>query len=98
MFCISRYRAVALLASSLFVLATEALAQSQPNQTQLHFYFAFGAQTIVEGVQKLVPVETHTVLKSGDLIKFFVQSDTEIYFYFFPSMLPREPYPFIPRQ
>ena len=69
MYCISRYRAWAfsiLLATFLFVLTIEASAQNQPNQTQLHFYFAFGAQTIVEGVQKLVPVETKTVLKSGD--------------------------------
>jgi hypothetical protein len=72
-----------LLVTFLFVLTIEASAQNLPNQTQLHFYFAFGAQTVVEGVQKLVPVETKTALKSGDLIKFFLQSDTEIYFYFF---------------
>jgi hypothetical protein len=81
--CNSRYRALFLLVSCLFVLVTEASAQNQPNQTKLHFYYAFGAQTVVDGVQKFVPVETHTVLKSGDLIKLFVQSDTEVYFYFF---------------
>jgi len=86
MCCISRYKALPLailLASFLFILCTEASAQNQPNQAQLHFYFAFGAQTVVEGLQKLVPVETNTALKSGDLIKLFLKSDTEIYFYFF---------------
>jgi len=86
MCCVSRYKAwtlANLLASFLFVLTIEASAQNQPIQTQLHFDFASGAQTFVEGVQKLVPVEKKTVLKFSDLIKFFLQSNPEIYFYFF---------------
>jgi hypothetical protein len=86
MCCIPRNKAwtlAILLATFLFVLSTEASAQNHSNQNQLHFSFAFGAQTVVEGVQKLVPVETKTALKSGDLIKFYLQSDTEVYFYFF---------------
>jgi hypothetical protein len=77
-------RALSILLGFLFViLPFEDSAQSQSNQDRLHFCFAFGAQTVVEGGRRLVSVETEAVLKSGDLLKFFLQTDTEIYFYLF---------------
>jgi hypothetical protein len=49
----------------------------------LHFLFAVGAQLAAPGSPKPVPVETQTVLNSGDRIKFFLEPKVDAYFYLF---------------
>jgi hypothetical protein len=49
----------------------------------LHFLFAVGAQLAKPGDPKPVPVETHTILNSGDRIKFFLEPRSDVYFYLF---------------
>lgn len=59
-------------------------AQGSPSgQTALHFLIAVGAQVVKHGDAKPVPVETHTVLNSGDRIKFFLEPKSDAYFYLF---------------
>jgi hypothetical protein len=56
---------------------------SASSQNDLNFLFAVGAQLAKPGAAKPVPVETHTVLNSGDRIKFFLESKSDAYFYLF---------------
>ena len=59
-------------------------AQGKPSDPEtLHFLFAAGAQSVKQENSKPVPVETHTVLNSGDRIKFFLEPKSEAYFYLF---------------
>lgn len=65
-------------------LVPQLSAQVSPSDPgALHFLFAVGAQLAKPGSPKPVPVETHTVLSSGDRIKFFLEPKTDVYFYLF---------------
>ena len=56
---------------------------SSSGQKALNFLFAVGAQVAKQGDAKPVPVETHTVLNSGDRIKFFLEPKSDAFFYLF---------------
>lgn len=80
------YRTVpAALAFLVLLYAAPGLcAQGSPSgQKPLNFLFAVGAQLAKQGDAKPVPVETHTVLNSGDRIKFFLEPKSDAYFYLF---------------
>ena len=65
-------------------LVPQLSAQGSPSDSgALHFLFAVGAQLARPGSPKPVPVETHTVLNSGDRIKFFLEPKTDVHFYLF---------------
>lgn len=65
-------------------LASQLCAQSSSSEPGvLHFLFAAGAQLAKPGSPKPVPVESHTVLSSGDRIKFFLEPKSDVYFYLF---------------
>jgi len=59
-------------------------AQGSPSgPNALNFLFAAGAQLAKQADAKPVPVETHSVLHSGDRIKFFLEPKSDAYFYLF---------------
>jgi hypothetical protein len=59
-------------------------AQGSPSgPNALNFLFAVGAQLGKQADAKPVAVETHTVLTSGDRIKFFLEPKSNAYFYLF---------------
>jgi hypothetical protein len=59
-------------------------AQSSPNgQDTLNFLFAAGAQVGKDAAAKSVPVESQSVLSSGDRLKFFWEPKSDAYFYLF---------------
>jgi hypothetical protein len=59
-------------------------AQGSPaGPNALNFLFAVGAQLGKQADAKPVAVETHTVLNSGDRIKFFLEPKSHAYFYLF---------------
>jgi Domain of unknown function (DUF4384) len=59
-------------------------AQGSPSSPNaLNFLFAAGAQAAKQVDAKPVPVETHSVLNSGDRVKFFLEPKSEAYFYLF---------------
>jgi hypothetical protein len=62
-------------------LSAGADAQSRPGRSELHFLYAFGAQTGVQAGGKIIPVQNETTLRSGDRLKLFVEPKTELYFY-----------------
>lgn len=65
-------------------LASQLCAQGSPSDPSvLHFLFAAGAQVADQSDLKPVPVETYTVLRSGDRIKFFLEPKSDVYFYLF---------------
>jgi hypothetical protein len=66
------------------LLAPQLCAQGSPSDPgALHFLFAAGAQLAKPGDPRPVPVETHTVLTSGDRIKFFLEPKSDVFFYLF---------------
>jgi len=87
MHCIRSFKRTAPAALAFLVLLYPApglRAQGAPSgQKALNFLFAVGAQLAKQGEAKPVPVETHTVLNSGDRIKFFLEPKTDGYFYLF---------------
>jgi hypothetical protein len=87
MHCFRWFKHTAPAALAFFILlypAPNLRAQAGPSgQTALHFLFAVGAQVVKHGDAKPVPVESHTVLNSGDRIKFFLEPKTEACFYLF---------------
>jgi hypothetical protein len=59
-------------------------AQGSPSgPNALNFLFAVGAQLAKQADATPVAVETHTVLNSGDRIKFFLEPKSDAYFYLF---------------
>ncbi|MGE5255358.1 MAG: DUF4384 domain-containing protein [Hyphomicrobiales bacterium] len=65
-------------------LVPQLYAQASPSDSGvLHFLFAVGAQLAKPGSPKPVPVQTHTVLNSGDRIRFFLEPKSDVYFYLF---------------
>jgi hypothetical protein len=61
-------------------------AQGSPSgPNALNFLFAVGAQPAKQADATPVAVETHTVLNSGDRIKFFLEPKSDAYFYLFHS-------------
>ena len=85
--CIRWFKRTAPAALALIILLnpTPCLrAQGSPSgQKTLNFLFAVGAQLAKQGDAKPVPVETHTVLDSGDRIKFFLEPKSDAFFYLF---------------
>jgi hypothetical protein len=87
MHCIRKFKRTAPAALAFIFLLYPApclWAQSSlSGQNTLNFLFAAGAQLAKQPDAKPVPVETHTVLTSGDRIKFFLESKTDAHFYLF---------------
>jgi len=85
--CIRWFNRTVPAALALLVLlypATCLRAQSSSSgQKALNFLFAVGAQVAKQGDAKPVPVETHTVLNSGDRIKFFLEPKSDAFFTYF---------------
>lgn len=80
-----RFTAPAVLALMISLVPAHHLcAQSGPSEpSALHFLFAVGAHLAKPGDSRPVPVEAHTVLNSGDRIKFFLEPKSDLYFYLF---------------
>lgn len=75
-------------ASLAFILlagaATSLQAQgSSPGSTALNFLFGAGVHLSKSADATPAPLETHSVLTSGDRIKFFLEPASEAYFYLF---------------
>ncbi len=56
-------------------------AQSGPSKTEISFLVSFGAQIDAKGGGKVVPVQTESVLHTGDRLKLFLEPRSHLHLY-----------------
>lgn len=78
----SRLRIMApVIMAGILMTALPSNAQSGPSKTEISFLISFGAQIDAKGGGKVVPVQTESVLHTGDRLKLFLEPRSHLHLY-----------------
>ncbi len=69
------------LLTGILTTSLPAVAQSGPSKTEITFLISFGAQLEAQGGGKVVPVQTESVLHTGDRLKLFIEPKSPLFLY-----------------
>lgn len=79
-YSLSRIMALVFM-TGILMTALPCEAQSGPSKTEINFLISFGAQVNAQGGGKVVPVQTESVLHTGDRLKLFLEPKSPLYLY-----------------